>query len=136
MLRDRFDGVVGQLISYVVMITTTLLPLRMAYAQQEFDQAIANANSFGQSMLNQRANPTYDAEGNLLVDGQVYMSQKQITGQRDNDYLPAGVDVYGSDAQTIMQGQAAQKKYEEKTLATAETSGERAYHILKKSISN
>ncbi|AUI88818.1 hypothetical protein BS333_20805 (plasmid) [Vibrio azureus] len=136
MLRDRFDGVVGRLISYVVMITTTLLPLRMAYAQQEFDQAIANANSFGQSMLNQRANPTYDAEGNLLVDGQVYMSQKQITGQRDNDYLPAGVDVYGSDAQTIMQGQAAQKKYEEKTLATAETSGERAYHILKKSISN
>ncbi|MDW2302547.1 conjugal transfer protein TraN [Vibrio alginolyticus] len=136
MLRDRFDGFVGQLISYVVMITTTLLPLRMAYAQQEFDQAVVNANSFAQSMLNQRANPTYDAEGNLLVDGQVYMSQKQITGQRDNDYLPAGVDVYGSDAQTIMQGQAAQKKYEEKTLATAETSGERAYHILKKSISN
>ena len=136
MLRDRFDGFVGQLISYVVMITTTLLPLRMAYAQQEFDQAVVNANSFAQSMLNQRANPTYDAEGNLLVDGQVYMSQKQITGQRDNDYLPGGVDVYGSDAQTIMQGQAAQKKYEEKTLATAETSGERAYHILKKSISN
>lgn len=134
MLRDRFSGHLGQAISYLLTITTTLLPLRMAYAQEEFDKAVADANAFADVLLEQRVNPTYDAQGNLLVDGKVYMSQKEITGQRDNDYLPANIDVYGSDAATIMQGQAAQRKYEEKTLETAETSGERAYLILQKSL--
>ncbi|BBM67912.1 hypothetical protein VA249_45580 (plasmid) [Vibrio alfacsensis] len=134
MLRDRFSGHLGQAISYLLTITTTLLPLRMAYAQEEFDKAVADANAFADVLLEQRVNPTYDEQGNLLVDGKVYMSQKEITGQRDNDYLPANIDVYGSDAATIMQGQAAQRKYEEKTLETAETSGERAYLILQKSL--
>lgn len=134
MLTEKFNGLGGRLISYSLIITTTLLPLRLSYAQQDFDQAVIEANAFATQLLNDRENPTYDASGNLLVDGQVYMSKEDLTGQREGDYLPAGTDTFGSDAQTLYQAQAAQNKYEEKTLDTAETSAERAYHIIKKSI--
>ncbi|NOI31847.1 conjugal transfer protein TraN [Vibrio coralliilyticus] len=134
MLKQKFDGVFGQMISCTLIVTTTLLPLRLSYAQSDFDKAVSEANTFSTQLLNNRAAPTYDSNGNLLVDGVPYMSREQITGQRDNDYVPASTDTYGSDAQTLYQAQAAQAKYEEKTLETAETSSERAYHIIKKSI--
>ncbi len=135
MLQEKFQGIIGKAISCTLILTTTLLPLRLSYAQQDFDQAVADANAFAGQLRSGRANPDYDANGNLLVDGKVYMSKEDITGQRKNDYLPAQSNTYGSDAQTLQQGQIAHSKYEEKTLETAETSAERAYHMVKQSIS-
>ncbi|EGR0468570.1 hypothetical protein FG064_16360 [Vibrio cholerae] len=135
MLKEKFSGVIGKTISYTLILTTNLLPLRMAYAQEKFDKAVAEANQFAEQLRSQRAVPTFDSSGNLMIDGKPYMSTEALTGQRENDYLPADPNTYGSDAQTLYQGQAAQRKYDEKTLETAETSSERAYHIIKKSIS-
>ncbi|GIB31903.1 conjugal transfer protein TraN [Vibrio cholerae] len=135
MLKEKFSGFFGKVISYTLILTTNLLPIRMVYAQEKFDQAVSEANQFAEQLRSQRASPTFDSKGNLLIDGKPYMSTEALTGQRENDYLPADPNTYGSDAKTLYQGQAAQRKYDEKTLETAETSSERAYHIIKKSFS-
>ncbi|EKA5635888.1 conjugal transfer protein TraN [Vibrio navarrensis] len=133
MLENRFNGKVSIVLAYFLMLTTAMMPIRAAMAQNEFQQAVADANQFALELLQGRQNPQYDSNGNLIVDGQVYMSTEELTGQKGNDYLPAELNSFGSDGATIQQGQRAKSKYEEKTAETAETSAEKAYHVLRNS---
>ncbi|GMQ49662.1 conjugal transfer protein TraN [Vibrio sp. 10N] len=135
MLRDRFFGRVGKAISYTLIITTQTLTAHIAYAQDRMANAIAEANQLA-TQLSSRSLPRINADGDVIVNGQVLSSSKQLTGQKSNDYLPAETNTYGNDGKTLLQGQQAQKKYDQKTAETAETSGEIAYHILKTSFSS
>lgn len=134
MLRDRVFGRVGKTISCVLIITTQAMTAHIAYAQDRMANAIAEANQLAKQLSN-RSLPYINANGDVIVNGEVLSSSAQLTGQKSNDYIPAQTDTYGDDGKTILQGQQAQNKYEQKTPATAETSGEIAYHILKKSFS-
>lgn len=134
MLYDKFRGTLGKVISYLLILTTHSMTSFVAYASGDFNQAVSNANSFAQELLDQRSTPAFDSKGNLMIGGEVYMGQKELTGQRDNDYLPASQDTFGCDSKTLMQSQIAQEKYEQKDLDSAETSGERAYHLIKRSM--
>ncbi|MGR5178830.1 conjugal transfer protein TraN [Vibrio mediterranei] len=134
MLRDRVFGRLGKTISCVLIITTQAMTAHIAYAQDRMANAIADANQLAKQLSN-RSLPYINANGDVIVNGDVLSSSAQLTGQKSNDYIPAQTDTYGDDGKTILQGQQAQNKYEQKTLETAETSGEIAYHILKKSFS-
>lgn len=134
MLEERLtNSNLGKCIAWLLLITTQAMTMHIAYAQDDMSKAIAEANAFSKELLSGRSNPSFDSSGQLMVGGKPIMSKEELTGQRSNDYVPAGTDTYGSDSKTIIQGQLAQDKYEEKTLETAESSGERAYHVLKKS---
>ena len=133
LLMDRLQGFIGKLISWLLIITTQGMAAHIAYAQDEFSQAIQEANQFTSQLLNQRAIPSIDNSGNLSSGGEVIFSQKDLTGQKDEDYLPANTDTFGDDAGTLMQGQAAQNRYESMSYDDAKTSGERAYHIINRS---
>lgn len=134
MLRDRVFGRVGKVISYILIVTTQAMTAHIAYAQDRMANAIAEANQLAVQLSN-RSLPHINANGDVIVNGEVLSTGEQLTGQKSNDYLPAQTNTYGSDGGTILQGQQAQSKYEQKTAETAETSGEIAYHILKKSFS-
>lgn len=123
----------GKAIAWCLLVTTQFMMMHIAYAQDDMAKAVAEANALSKELLNKRSNPTFSSDGSLMVNGKAIMTKQELTGQRDNDYIPADTDTYGSDSKTIMQGQLAQDKYEQKTLETAESSGERAYHVLKKS---
>ncbi|NAX34447.1 hypothetical protein CAG56_07735, partial [Vibrio sp. V29_P1S30P107] len=133
MLENKFNGKISIVLAYFLMLTTALMPIRAAIAQNKFQQAVSDANAFALDLIQGRNNPQYDDDGNLIIDGQVYMSREELTGQKDNDYLPAELDSFGSDSATIQQGQRAKRKYEEKTAETAETSAEKAYYVLRNS---
>lgn len=136
MLYDKFSGKIGKFISYLLILTTHSMTSYVAYASDDFNQAVSNANSFASQLLDQRSTPEYDIDGNLLINGEIYMSRKEIIGQRDGDYVPADQNTFGSDNDTLMQAQIAQDKYDEKTQDTAKTSGEKAYHIIKQSMAS
>ena len=135
LLQDRISGVVGKLLSLLLILTTQALTIQKTFADNDMAAAVAQANEYSQGLLNKRTSPAYNSNGDLMLNGEVLMTTKELTGQKDDDYLPAGTDTYGSDSQTLIQGQAAQAKYDEKTLETATSSGERAYHIVKQSFS-
>ena len=133
MLRDKVYGSIGKAISWLLIFTTQTLTIHMAFAESDMTNAVIEANEYAKDLLNKRSAPAFNAQGDLMVGGKTFMSQKALTGQKEDDYVPADVDTFGSDTQTLIQGQAAQAKYDEKTLETASSSGERAYHIVKKS---
>lgn len=137
LFRDRVFGLFGKFLSVFLIVTTQSMVMRLAYAQDEMMNAVAEANAFSRELLQGRSNPTYNSNGELLIDGQPFMSKSQIVGQQKGDYLPADpAGSYGSDSATLIAGQSAKEQYDTKTLETATTSGERAYHILKKSHAN
>ncbi|EGR4421517.1 conjugal transfer protein TraN [Vibrio cholerae] len=123
----------GKAIAWCLLVTTQFMMMHIAYAQDDMAKAVAEANALSKELLNKRSNPTFSSDGSLMVNGKAIMTKQELTGQRDNDYIPADTDTYGSDSKTLIQGQLAKDKYEQKTLETAESSGERAYHLLKKS---
>lgn len=133
MLRDKVFSSVGRAISWTLIVTTQVVTANIAYAQNKFDQAVAEANAYARELTQNRTMPHITANGDVVVGGEVLVSSQEITGQRDNDYLPANTDTFGNDGQTLFQGQSAQNRYEEKTLETAETSGEISYHLVKNS---
>lgn len=133
MLREKMLGATGKAISYLLILTTQAMTAHIAYAQDDMANAVRQANQFAKELTSNRAMPTINNNGDVVVNGSVLMSGTNITGQKSKDYVPAQTDTYGNDAKTLFQGQQAQNKYEEKTLATAETSGEIAYHLVKKS---
>lgn len=136
MLIDRFGGIVGKSISWCLILTTQALAIRVANAGNEFDAAVADATAFASELSSGRSLPTTSSNGDLYVDGQVLMTSKNMTGQQDNDYVPAGTDTYGSDSATLIQGQAAQRNYESHSLSDDNlTSGERAYLMVNNSFS-
>ena len=130
---DRLHGFIGKLISWLLIITTQGMAVHIAYAQDEFSKAVQEANQFTSQLLNKRSVPSIDSSGNLRSGGEVIFSQKELTGQKDEDYLPASTNTFGDDAGTLIQGQTAQSRYESMDYDDATTSGERAYHIINRS---
>ena len=133
LLQDRMNGIVGRIVALLLIFTTQALTIQKTFAENDMAAATAQANEYAKGLLEKRAMPEFNHNGDLMLNGEVFMTTKELTGQKEDDYVPAGTDTYGSDAQTLVQGQAAQAKYDEKTLDTATSSGERAYHIVKKS---
>ncbi|MEZ8329184.1 conjugal transfer protein TraN [Vibrio splendidus] len=133
LLMDRLHGFIGKLISWLLIITTQGMAAHIAYAQDEFSKAVQEANQFTSQLLNKRSVPSIDSSGNLRSGGEVIFSQKELTGQKDEDYLPASTNTFGDDAGTLIQGQTAQSRYESMDYDDATTSGERAYHIINRS---
>ncbi|MFA0393501.1 conjugal transfer protein TraN [Vibrio sp. 10N.222.54.A1] len=133
LLMDRLHGFIGKLISWLLIITTQGMAAHIAYAQDEFSKAVQEANQFTSQLLNKRSVPSIDSSGNLSSGGEVIFSQKDLTGQKDEDYLPASANTFGDDAGTLIQGQTAQSRYESMDYDDATTSGERAYHIINRS---
>lgn len=130
---DRLHGFIGKLISWLLIITTQGMTAHIAYAQDEFSEAVQEANQFTSQLLNKRSVPSIDSSGNLRSGGEVIFSQKDLTGQKDEDYLPASTNTFGDDAGTLIQGKTAQSRYESMDYDDATTSGERAYHIINRS---
>jgi hypothetical protein len=116
-------------------MTTQTVTINYAFAKDELINAVNEANKYSSDLLSTRSTPVFNSNNELMVNGEAFLSKKDLTGQREGDYLPAKTDTYGNDSATIIQGMAAQDKYEEKTLDTAETSAERAYLLIKKSFS-
>ncbi|MFA0108468.1 conjugal transfer protein TraN [Vibrio breoganii] len=135
LLHDRIKGVYGQLLTWLLLLTTQSMTAHLAYAQGDFYDAVNQANDYAKELRNQRSAPTFDANGNLTHNGQIILSTEELSGQRENSYVPADSNTYGNDAKTLMAGEDAQRTYDQKTLDTAETSGERAYHVTKSSFS-
>ncbi|MEZ9900207.1 conjugal transfer protein TraN [Vibrio breoganii] len=135
LLHDRIKGVYGQLLTWLLLLTTQSMTAHLAYAQGDFYDAVNQANDYAKELRNQRSAPTFDANGNLTHNGQIILSTEELSGQRENSYVPADSNTYGNDAKTLMAGENAQRNYDQKTLETAETSGERAYHVTKSSFS-
>ncbi|WP_156916968.1 hypothetical protein [Vibrio halioticoli] len=109
------------------------MTVHLAYAQDDFYNAVNEANEYAKELRNQRATPTFDDAGNLTHNGNIIFSTEELSGQQYNSYAPADTNTYGSDSKTLMGGETAQKTYDKKTLDTAESAGERAYHITKSS---
>lgn len=133
MLYDRIRGLKGQVVAWVLLLTTQAMTAHIAYSQDELYQAVNEANMYAEQLRSQRAAPSFDANGNLIHNGNVLFSKEELAGQKPDSYSPATTDTYGDDAATLIAGEQAQQLYEQKTLDTAVTAGERAYHITKDS---
>ncbi|WJG29250.1 conjugal transfer protein TraN (plasmid) [Vibrio furnissii] len=131
----------ARMVAAFILLATVSLVAYLAFCLIRFTFKVLakqpNANvqktQVKQPVKNAHSNPTFSSDGSLMVNGKAIMTKQELTGQRDNDYIPADTDTYGSDSKTLIQGQLAKDKYEQKTLETADSSGERAYHLLKRS---
>ncbi len=108
------------------------MALNIAYAQDRFNEAVSNANNFSRQMLNSRALPSFNANGDVMKDGKVLISKEHLTGS-ENESFPAETDSYGNDSGTIIQGESAIAKYNQTTLDSARNNSEKAYHMVKNS---
>lgn len=135
MLVDKINGFFGKLISWFLILTTQGMTAHIAYSQDEFYNAIQEANEFSLILKNSRSLPSLDANGSLSFGGEVIFNSKDLTGQKEGDYIPSNTDTFGDDTATLIAGQNAQNHYESIDPNDATNSGEKAYHIIKNSFS-
>ncbi|WP_419243515.1 conjugal transfer protein TraN [Photobacterium leiognathi] len=129
---DKVSGKLGKYICYLLIFTTQWMALNIAYAQDRFNEAVSNANNFSRQMLDSRALPSFNANGDVMKDGKVLISKEHLTGS-ENESFPAETDSYGNDSGTIIQGESAIAKYNQTTLDSARNNSEKAYHMVKNS---
>ncbi len=132
LLMDKVSGKLGKYICYLLIFTTQWMALNIAYAQDRFNEAVSNANNFSRQMLDSRALPSFNANGDVMKDGKVLISKEHLTGS-ENESFPAETDSYGNDSGTIIQGESAIAKYNQTTLDSARNNSEKAYHMVKNS---
>lgn len=132
LLTDKVSGKLGKYICYLLIFTTQWMALNIAYAQDRFNEAVSNANNFSRQMLDSRALPSFNANGDVMKDGKVLISKEHLTGS-ENESFPAETDSYGNDSGTIIQGESAIAKYNQTTLDSARNNSEKAYHMVKNS---
>lgn len=132
LLMDKVSGKLGKYICYLLIFTTQWMALNIAYAQDRFNKAVSDANNFSRQMLDSRALPSFNANGDVMKDGKVLISKEHLTGSK-NESFPAKTDSYGNDSGTIIQGESAIAKYNQTDLGSARNNSEKAYHMVKNS---
>lgn len=132
LLMDKVSGKLGKYICYLLIFTTQWMALNIAYAQGRFNKAVSDANNFSRQMLDSRALPSFNANGDVMKDGKVLISKEHLTGS-ENESFPAKTDSYGNDSGTIIQGESAIAKYNQTDLGSARNNSEKAYHMVKNS---
>ena len=135
MLLDRVDSCIGKAISLLLIVTTQSLVFSFAYADTRFDETVQSASSFAQDVSGKNSIPEINNNGDVILDGKTIMTNKEMTGQQESDYIPSRVDTFGNDSATLIAGQQAQDTYNSKTKETATTAGEKAYLVVKDSFS-
>ncbi|WP_028865110.1 conjugal transfer protein TraN [Psychromonas aquimarina] len=130
LLAERMLTLTAKIVSVILIITTQTLYMSAAWASANFQKKIAEANTFSNTLYENFPYSSANTNGDITLNGEVISTSKEVTGQKDDDYIPATTDTYGSDANTIIAGQRAQSQYESKA---PETSGEIAYDTVKRS---
>lgn len=133
LLIDRINSNAGKFVSYFLILTTQSMVAQLVYAQDEMNNAVLQANQFSKELLDGRQLPNFNSNGELVVNGESMFTKETLTGQTENDYLPAAADGYGSDSRTLQEANKAIDKYNQGDIDSAESSGEKAYHIIRKS---